>query len=102
MLVFYGKADDDVLFSRISMVSVNEDSIDIHIHNERNENMQIFMHRLWSDREEYAGFDEEVFVDEGEEIQDHLSGFSSRLQSSADLSLEKIDTYYHAINVNLS
>jgi hypothetical protein len=92
LLVFYGKADDHVLFSRISMVSVNgEESIDINIHNERNEDMHIFIHGMSNAQEEdFGSFDEEAFADE--ESQYNLSGFSSRLESSTDLSLKKIET----------
>jgi hypothetical protein len=43
-------------------------------------------------KEDFGSFDEEVFVDEGEESQYNLSGFSSRLESSTGLSLKNIDT----------
>ena len=96
-LVFSGKADDEVLFSRISMISENgDDSIDINIHNERNEDMRIVMNRLVGlveDQEEkYVGLDEEVCVDD-EESRYNLSGFSSRLESSTGLSLEGVSTH---------
>ena len=93
-LVFSGKADDEVLFSRISMLSVNGDnSVDINIHNERNEDKHIFIHGMSNaQKEDFGSFDEEVFVDEGEESQYNLSGFSSRLESSTGLSLKNIDT----------
>ena len=88
MLVFYGKADDEVLFSRISMISIDGDnSIDINIHNERNEDILLFMNRsgrLENEQEEdFDGVDEEVFFDE--DIEDgrcDLSGFSSNIRSS--------------------
>jgi hypothetical protein len=97
MLVFYGKADDHVLFSRISIVSINGDnSIDINVHNERNEDILLFMDvsgRIVNEQaEDSDGFDKEAFVDDDEESKYNLSGFSSRLQSSACLSLEEIDT----------
>ena len=88
------------------MVSVNGDnSIDINIHNERNEDIRINMSRLVelvNDQEEnFGSFDEEVFVDEGEESQYNLSGFSTRLESSTGLSLKKIDTDSTAIDGDL-
>jgi hypothetical protein len=96
MLVFFGKADDEVLFSRISMISVNDDnSIDINIENERNEAILLFMNRpgrLVNEQEEdFGDFDGEVFLDD-EESRYNLSGFSSRLESSTGLSLKEIDT----------
>ena len=92
-LVFFGKADDEVLLSRISMISENGDnSIDINIHNERNEDMHIVMNRLVNEEEEdFGDFDGEVFLDD-EESRYNLSGFSSRLESSTGLSLKEIDT----------
>ena len=100
------KQGDHVLFSRISTVSVNGDnSIDINIHNERNEDIRINMSRLVelvNDQEEnFGSFDEEVFVDEGEESQYNLSGFSTKLESSTGLSLKKIDTDSTAIDGDL-
>jgi hypothetical protein len=97
-LVFSGKADDEVLFSRISMISENgDDSIDINIHNERNEDILLFMDRSgrleYKQEEDFDGVDEEVFVDDEEESQYNLSGFSSRLESSTGLSLEGVSTH---------
>ena len=94
MLVFYGKADDHVLFSRISMVSVNgEESIDINIHNERNEDILLFMDRSgrleYEQEEDFGSFDEELFVDKGEESRGDLSGFSSLPSNGVSLEIDK-------------
>ena len=73
--------------------------------NERNEDAHITMGRLVelvNDQEEsFGGVDEEVFVDDDEDIQYNLSGFSSRLESgfssrvesSTGLSLKDISTH---------
>jgi hypothetical protein len=89
MLVFYGKADDHVLFSRISMVSVNSDnSIDINMHNERNEVNHIHI-PMNEEEKEFDGFDEEVFLDEDETSRRDLSGFSSLPSNGVSLKNEK-------------
>ena len=93
MLVFTGKADDHVLFSRISMVSVNGESIDINIHNERNEDILLFMDRSgrleYEQEEDFGSFDEEVFVDDNEESLGDLSGFSSLPSNGVSLEIDK-------------
>ena len=94
MLVFYGKADDEVLFSRISMISIDGDnSIDINIHNERNEDILLFMDRSgrleYEQEEDFGSFDEEVFVDDNEESRGDLSGFSSLPSNGVSLEIDK-------------
>ena len=92
-LVFFGKADDHVLFSRISMISVNGDnSIDINIHNERNEDDHFHI-PINEREEEFASFGEEVFVDEDEdeESRNDLSGFSSLPSIGLSSQIEKED-----------
>jgi hypothetical protein len=94
MLVFYGKADDEVLFSRISMISIDGDnSIDINIHNERNEDILLFMDRSgrleYEQEEDFGSFDEELFVDKGEESRGDLSGFSSLPSNGVSLEIDK-------------
>ena len=98
MLVFSGKADDHVLFSRISMVSVNgEESIDINIHNERNEDNHIHIPMNTRQEGDSDGFDEEAFADENS--RNDLSGFSSL--PSMGLSFNKIDEDSNVTNGNL-
>ena len=100
-LVFSGKADDHVLFSRISMVSVNGESIDINIHNERNEDNHVHI-PMNVQEEDLDGYDKEAFLDEDEESLRDLSGFSSlpSTGTGTGLSLNKIDEDSYGTSTN--
>ena len=80
------------------MVSVNgEESIDINIHNERNEDNHIHIPMNTRQEGDSDGFDEEAFADENS--RNDLSGFSSL--PSMGLSFNKIDEDSNVTNGNL-
>ena len=74
------------------MVSVNGESIDINIHNERNEDILLSMDRpgrLEYEQEEDFGSFDEACVDDNEESRGDLSGFSSLPSNGVSLEMNK-------------